>query len=1557
MSLTEVELSYQNELKTALQENVNAKKLENLAAGLIGKLLGIPIAVAKSGFQHGGDGGAAGQQGRRFRLECKKYGDDTRLDNRELLGEIDQALGRDEALEAWFLIATRSVPEQLAQDLQNKSEQIGVPIVVIDWREYELAPLAALCAFDPNLVEAEFSEHAASQARALQSSANDAISILQRTLQAWCLGFETLRLKSHQRLEEIWTVPLVSNANLGQDAAGGGQPKRIRRQTVHDALDAWWRGAAQNDSPAAIVGWDGVGKTWATLDWLTDRKAGQPIILTCPSSALAGLVSTSELGVKRILAERLYDLTSIRTQEHWLRRLEYLLTRPAEEGPVLTMFFDGLNQEPTVPWLLLLKTLQGPAFAGRVRVMLSTRFHHFTDKLSRLRSVVVSAEQIKVDLYDITVGGEFDAMLAFEKLSRADLHPELIELARTPRLFKLVIRFRDHLVEADKVTVHRLLWEYGRDTLGVRSERSFSEADWRAWLIEISNRYRKGIREYSLKSLSEMTSRPDLQEREVYARLSDIIDGRFTLPGSGVSGSMQLSPTVVAHALGAALLVHLDSSDAETFEVIETKVVQWLDPIAGLDQRAEILRAAVSIIVEIGGASASFVGGVLVTSWLQTQNITDGHRRELASLAANIPDALLDAVEKSDTRTQASARQWAVNALRAIPREEGVPLTAIVKRVCAWLSIISRQVDNRPEADENLEKRRAERYCERVGVDRSGPLSALGVKLQFVDFHDGSLQAAAPSVLEGFPIVKVLPCFEALVVAMAINGHSEAWRGMEWICYLNEIDPEPTAAALRTLSEEIRARSPEAGIHPLLSSRAAALLLYLCGHLVDEERAAEIDHRFDYQFTYEKDYLTDPGRSFFSLERRHADAVLSDTELPLQQRIQRTIKLWLDPTFQAPSSFVDELRISAVDVDVENLHRKMGPTQQDHAFENLELVLARCAPELLADLIKRKLKAFSSCPPESRYWSAVHAAEHFILADEEEAVAAKSLRLSAREKDENYESFAAADLLRVELRFLKDALSQFEAVIAAGLKFIPVDFVEIIHKPTFEEVDILVSRYAETNDTKQADLIVLFSIFPVSLSEKAWSWLSSLAGQSDHKERHVIFRMLTLADAARFGRTLMAINWTWKKSEHFWINHYGSEALIKSETSLPFDQLIGRIAPWCLLKAARVRGCDPSEVLLAVEIFSLVLAANNLVELDLGARITVEQEYRNFAPMYYAVEPKLDVQGGDPAAQSRPLDGDEFDKAHRRAVETVRNRVEDAQSGGASLYLADIGIDDAEMVVRCAPEVLSQWLEGVDENSTAFCRRIRLAEPTFMALCEVLLAYKPERGVALWRALIRIIETNYVGAAGISELLHILFRVPESPMVIALRDELISLPFCHTDQKLFEIAVAAAYNGKADWITATATADQGSALVWRQRRGILLSGMGVGYLLPVTDAWPENQVRTSFSELQLQSARLRWREACASHWWHAYLDANDSVAAYASWILFLRSADARAWICIRESEQAQCIQDDIRAEKLSHMHLNRAELKSAMKEKLKDYDDNFLDQKTVDDISPWRKIA
>ena len=146
-----------------------------------------------------------------------------------------------------------------------------------------------------------------------------------------------------------------------------------------------------------------------------------------------------------------------------------------------------------------------------------------------------------------------------------------------------------------------------------------------------------------------MVNRPDLDKNEVYARLSDIIDGRFA--ARSASGDLQLTPAVIAHALSVALLNDLEQVTSPTFETLDATLAKWLDPIAGLDEQTEILRAAVSILVEQGCTAKAPVPGVLVTAWLQSQNIPDEHRQELADLAPQLPNALLDAVEHVRTVT------------------------------------------------------------------------------------------------------------------------------------------------------------------------------------------------------------------------------------------------------------------------------------------------------------------------------------------------------------------------------------------------------------------------------------------------------------------------------------------------------------------------------------------------------------------------------------------------------------------------------------------------------------------------------------------------------------------------------------------------------------------------------------------------------------------------------------------------------------------------------------------------------------------------------------------
>ena len=63
MVLSASQIEYLAKLKTALQEP-GTVSFEHLVAALIGRLLSFGVAVAKYGFQHGGDAGTSGREGR-----------------------------------------------------------------------------------------------------------------------------------------------------------------------------------------------------------------------------------------------------------------------------------------------------------------------------------------------------------------------------------------------------------------------------------------------------------------------------------------------------------------------------------------------------------------------------------------------------------------------------------------------------------------------------------------------------------------------------------------------------------------------------------------------------------------------------------------------------------------------------------------------------------------------------------------------------------------------------------------------------------------------------------------------------------------------------------------------------------------------------------------------------------------------------------------------------------------------------------------------------------------------------------------------------------------------------------------------------------------------------------------------------------------------------------------------------------------------------------------------------------------------------------------------------
>ena len=509
--------------------------------------------------------------------------------------------------------------------------------------------------------------------------------------------------------------------------------------------------------------------------------------------------------------------------------------------------------------------------------------------------------------------------------------------------------------------------------------------------------------------------------------------------------------------------------------------------------------------------------------------------------------------------------------------------------------------------------------------------------------------------------------------------------------------------------------------------------------------------------------------------------------------------------------------------------------------------------------------------------------------------------------------------------------------------------------PTPEETEELLSRFGQGAPKEQHDLLCLFSIYVTAFTDPVWNWLEIRALSDDDVDRGIAFRTLERTDSDRFGRVLMEWDWTWKREEDFWVNHYGSGALISGSFSTPFDQIAPRLAPWRLLEAARLRGGDPAEVRLAASIFGDVLIGRALTEPDPGSDLTVDLVEWSDYPSFYSFELRKEENAtSDPFGALRAAGDIEAQRlAWRRAQETAQQRISEARAAGANLFLANLNAEDITPVWVHAREVFDRWLEGFEQITADFKRRVRLAEAAYVAICEGLLNHDPGRGAELYRAMRPILTIRYVGVGGVDELIHIPFRAKDSPSVAALREFLIELNQCSTDKALDELAFAAVYNGGGDWLAAQIEADQASRLTWRQKRAIVLSGSLSDNALPINDAWPTGPTRFSDEDLMRRAARRRADEAAARHWWRVFLLAQTVEEAYAAWILFLRTCDRGSLVWIHRDGEASNQDGAFFARKMVHAKINRSLIKHASEARDKNLEDTFLGMRTVHGVGPW----
>lgn len=1541
-----------DQLKTILL-GAESGCLERLAQSALSKLLDIPFRRARAGDQRGGDGGASGTRDLVF--EARRYEPTTSFDERGIRGQILQAIERKPDLEAWVLVSTRAVPEQVQDAIDTTALGQGIAAVSIDWLRQPLPRLAVLCASDPDGFASEFGEQHSEMLgrfRNLQGYA-PTLNSIERELQSWSIGYESLREASHRRVREIWEFRRRAQAKFKQDVAGGEENARhVRRTALIDRLDAWFE-CSHESAVGALVGRDGAGKTWATVDWLQLRLDRLPIVVLAPSSALGSTDPTRD-GVINFVAHYLREVAEVRDVSYWEGRVRRLLERPVDEGPALLLFFDGLNQLPSHDWLGVLQQLEDRPFHRRAVTLISTRTTFFDDHLDRLRRLIAPPDRIDVGNYDEAPGSEFDRKLALAGFSRNDLPDHLIRHAVVPRMFDLIVRLRSELGSVREVTVHRLLWAYGASTIPASSDGAFSERDWRCFLRDLAGQYKDGRSRSTRQQVESLSASATLTPDHVYRRVSGLVDGIFTRLDQ--DGDLHFDSEFVYHALGLALVSRMERHEAG--EDPGTVLDRFLDPIAGYDGRAEVMRAAVSITLLRHDAEPPTWLSALCIHWLHSQNLPEDHRDELRILAPDLVTPMLDVIEASCGHPLTTPRAITISALAAVDTGDPDVAAAIAERGAKWQSRISLEMrgNQSDQTEDSSHTHRCKRLMDRIGVAEPGTVTIAGREFEIVERTGDDLVVAAAQLLQGRPLKCAMEFLVHGAIHVAVVGGGVAQETQPWLNMLNTVDPEETAIELRRASQTIRSITPEDGHHPDLNARIASILLWRTGYSDDAVEAWKTDPKIDHHHRYETDYSPDPSRSFFRLERRHAAQVLCDQNLPMFRRIERAKDALLDPTFAIPTDFVDELVAVSDEFDFSQTATGRWRSFEDMQWDHLSLALARCAPNRLADRERARIQQFAERSADQRLGPALVAPELMLLVGKSESVALQALRERGTDDSSQDENTIRTNLLIAEIQ-ADSPFEQVTKILNSDLDPLNLYLSRACHTPSRSELDRMIAHCGE-DERMLSGLAILLGEHDLELSERAFDAFQGLLS-SDRADISSGAAWLLLAsnDAERLGKVLDQSDWSWSCSRPNIENIMGSKAIAVSNRGLGFSDIALRIAPARLLAVLSEDERSREEVTLAVELLSAALAEYPDEAPKSGLDIFHDEEAAATGNYEFTIGDVVEEREdeNDIVSFVERVNHPERHAERREAIiQSYVDAVRETKQSGAQLLHAHFAARDFDIVLDLYPEALDTWLEGMEATSAEFRRRVGLAEGFFVALCEAVLRRSPSRGIPLWRALRRCVDTRFISCTGIDRLKYAPFAAVDCPAVDAVLWELYELDESRTDEDLFDIVVAVRSSGRDDWLQRVVSQDENSPCPVHRRRAALLRPLLNRARIAGDAAWPSGEPPAGYDAISVNSWIMAQRESFAAYWLRSFAEADTPESSYATWLLYMACCDRRARAWMSEEYGRYAVRNGpIEALKLKFITQHRYRLDRAITDNEKSLVDRFTTQRIANALLPW----
>jgi hypothetical protein len=672
---------------------------EGLVAVALSAIAGEPVFLAKSGWQGGIDGrsspGAAS-----IAFEAKRYGASSSLNDRMLLGELEELAQSDEQCpEIWLIASTVPVSAQTRVKLFRSGSSKGIHVPIIDWWPKDCPWLLVLLALAKTEVikwlESYHSTH---------SMKNNLNSVLDAIIQHPSFGLQSKKLirdvlptyasfasakKALTRayfdgFKDRHEARRLFRQGLNPDAAG---VVNLHRTKILGDIKKAAEKSRSEHGIVAVLGDEGVGKTWATVQTWREHFLDDMCILFSSGHIESFQNASPIYGVAHIIrsATKSYDVNS----KSWEARVSTWQSAPRSDRR-LFVIVDGLNERPSVPWPAFIQTMKRLVHEIGGILVITCRPRYWSSQIAPALE-----ERVEEVLISPLAAEEIQEFLLRHKRRVEDIPKHLLPSLGNPRVLTAAIDILDELGGND-LTMDRIHWAYWKHHWRDRPDKRLSDDQFRQILVNHANKAKVELDQqgttvirnprFPFSRWVEHAAVGGGSSNNTLADLFwDVVEGRFLVPSDkGASEAYSFRGEVMSFAIALKLVYDVLDDPEVLQEDMKTDEVlaKAIEPIEAFDRTAEILIAVLAIAC-LHPRSSEAMRRASIRAFLALQNRDVKFDDDFCAYVREAPESYMS-VAKEHIKEGERGPELLVRALRTgLQRAESRDI--IAKVVHGWI--------------------------------------------------------------------------------------------------------------------------------------------------------------------------------------------------------------------------------------------------------------------------------------------------------------------------------------------------------------------------------------------------------------------------------------------------------------------------------------------------------------------------------------------------------------------------------------------------------------------------------------------------------------------------------------------------------------------------------------------------------------------------------------------------------------------------------------------------------------------------------------------------------